>query len=98
MTPKRYLCSQLVALRCGGPPLTVNLEEIWESGAILESDHEIQHCALAELRCAGVSLYGRLTRAEKHDFGWRIEMEFSPLTPWSPERFRPDHLLDLTEL
>ena len=98
MIPKRYLCSQLVALRCGGTLLTVNLEEIWESGAILESDDEIPHCALAELRCAGVSLYGHLTRAEQHDFGWRIEMEFSPLTPWSPERFRPDHLLDLTDL
>jgi hypothetical protein len=98
LIPKRYLCSQLVALRCGGPSLTVNLEEIWENGAILESDEAIPLCSLAELHCGGVSLYGRLTRAEKHDFGWRFEMEFSPLTPWSPERFRPDHLLDLSGL
>jgi hypothetical protein len=98
LNPKRYLCSQLVALRCGGETRTVNLEEIWESGAIFETEEPVSSSGWAEFRCGGFTLCGRLTRTEPHEFGWRIEMEFSPLTPWSPERFRPDHLLDPSEI
>jgi hypothetical protein len=94
LNARRYLCSQLIELRCGGSSLTVNLEEIWETGAVLESDENVPTHVPADLQSGAVTLCGRLTTAEKHAFGWRLEMEFSPLTPWSPERFRPAHLLD----
>jgi hypothetical protein len=35
-----------------------------------------------------------VTRAEEHAFGWRLAFEFSPLTPWSIDHFRPEHLFD----
>ena len=96
--PRRYLCSQLVELRYSGNRLTANLEEIWESGAVLECEEAPLVDSQAELRCAGVMLCGRLTKVESHEFGHRVEMAFSPLTPWSPERFEPAHLLDPADL
>jgi len=98
MASPRYLCSELVELRCAGTSLIVNLEEIWESGAILEAEESSPTGVHADLRCGAITLSGRLTQAENHALGWRLEMEFSPLTPWSPELFRPEHLLDPSKL
>jgi hypothetical protein len=78
--------------------MTVNLEEIWETGAVLESEESAPTNVPADLHCGGATLCGRLLRAEKHAFGWRLEIEFSPLTLWSPERFRPEHFLDPSSL
>jgi len=36
-------------------------------------------------------------QVEQHEFGWRFEVEFSPMTPWDPAQFQPEHLLDLSE-
>ncbi len=94
----RYLCSQLAGLRCGEFEITVNLEEIWESGAVLECEEAPPEASHAELRCGSVTLFGSLRGVEQHAFGWRAEMEFSPLTPWSLDRFQPAHLLDPSEL
>jgi len=94
----RYLCSQLATLRCGQTARTVNLEEIWESGAVLECEEAPAADAQAELRCGAVTLWGRIRAIEPHEFGWRAEMDFSPLTPWSPALFEPAHLLDPTDL
>ena len=98
MSPRRYLCSQLVELRCGRNTLTANLEEIWESGAVLDCEEEPPAGSQAELRCGRALLCGRLKDIENHEFGWRVEMEFSPLTPWSPECFEPAHMLDPADL
>ena len=87
-----------MTLRCGEFSTIVNLEEIWESGAVLECEDEPPAGVPAEIRCQGVTLCGRLTKVEEHEFGWRAEMEFSPLTPWSPERFQPDHMLNPADL
>jgi hypothetical protein len=98
LIPRRYLCSHLVKLRCGADTLAVNLEEIWEAGAFVEADEPPISTGPAQLRCGSVTFCGSLERVERHAFGWRIEMSFSPLTPWSPERFEPDHMVDLSEL
>ena len=76
----------------------VNLEEIWEGGAVLESEEPAEGGAKAELRCATALFAGHINRVERHEFGWRLEMEFSPLTLWSPDRFQPEHLLDPSQL
>lgn len=73
----------------------VNLEEIQSGGAVLESDVQVPVGLLAELRSGDVFFAGKIVRADPHELGVRIEMEFSPLTPWSLEHFRPEHLLDL---
>lgn len=102
MTPQRFLCSQLVSLSeyssdTGGDRL-VNLEEIWSSGAILEAETAVTRGAMVELRCGPAVFGGRIVEVEAHEFGWRFEVEFSPETPWRPEDFRPEHLLDPSAL
>lgn len=98
MTSKRYLCSHLVSLRCGADVHMVNLEEIWQTGAVLEGEEPVIEGAPAEIRCGSVHLFGAITCVQEHSIGWRIEIEFSPLTPWSPDRFQPEHMLDLSAL
>lgn len=98
MEVPRYLCSQLVTLRWNGGAVIVNLEEIQAAGAVLESEVEVPLDSRVEIRCGSVYFEGTLTRSERHDSGFRVEVELSPLTPWSIERFRPEHLLDLSQL
>ena len=97
MSVQRYLCSELVPLRFGAVEKTVNLEEIWEMGAVFEAEEPVKKGARAEMRAGGVLFAGKVTRVDQHEFGWRFEVEFSPLTPWSVERFLPKHLLDVSE-
>ena len=76
----------------------VNLEEIWETGAVIESDEPLQMDSAVEIRCAPAFFAGRVIEVEKHEYGWRIELHFSPLTPWNPDKFRPQHMLDAAKL
>jgi len=94
MNAPRYLCSDLVTLRIGAAESTVNLEEIGRTGAAIESEDPIVDGVKVEVRCGSVFFCGKVTQVERHEFGWRVEIEFSPLTPWSPEQFRPLHMLD----
>jgi len=109
MNPQRYLCSQLVTLRNisrdstvnpganPGADLVANLEEIWESGAVLESEEPLEEGTKAEIRCGTAFFAGRIVQVEQHEFGWRLGVEFSPLTPWSIEKFQPQHLLNVSK-
>lgn len=96
--PKRFLCSQLVELRgnSGDSPAEsiVHLEEIWQTGAILESKIPVNGGAEVELKCGLVLFSARIVGLEPHEFGWRFEVEFSAATPWDPLEFQPNHLLD----
>jgi hypothetical protein len=90
----RYLCSDLVTLRIGAAESIVNLEEIGRDGAAIESEDPIVDGVRVEIRCGSVFFSGQVTPVGRHEFGWRVEIEFSPLTPWNPEHFRPRHMLD----
>ena len=72
----------------------MTLEEIGKNEAILEGDEAMPVGAQVSLQGDKSRFYGTITFAEQHEFGWRIGVEFSPLTPWSPETFLPEHLLD----
>lgn len=98
MEAPRYLCSQLVKLSWKEGAAIVNLEEIQTGGAVLESEVEVPVGLSAEIRCGNVFFAGKIIRADRHELGVRIEMEFSPLTPWSIERFHPEHLLDVSQM
>ncbi len=93
MKAQRYLCSELVALRIDSMNFFVNLEEIWRSGAVVESETPVEEGSGVEIRPGAVFFAGKAIRVERHEFGWRVEVEFSPLTPWNPEKFRPLHML-----
>ncbi len=90
----RYLCSQLATLTIDGHAQWVNIEEIWETGVILESEAGVTAGRQASLSVESASFQGHLNDVQQEEFGWRVEMEFSSETPWSPEQWRPDHLLD----
>jgi hypothetical protein len=102
MNSQRYLCSQLVALRNNSGDsavyLVANLEEIWETGAVIESEQPVKEGTNMEMRCGSALFAGRVVEVERHEFGWRLQVEFSPLTPWSLEKFEPEHLLNALEL
>jgi hypothetical protein len=76
----------------------VNLEEIWEAGAVLECEELLEPGSRIEMQGGGIRFHGVIKDVELHDFGCRVEVEFSPLTPWTRERFTPKHLLSLDEL
>ena len=81
-------------MRIGAAESTVNLEEIGRDGAAIESEDPVADGVGVEVRCGSVFYSGKVTSVEQHEFGWRAEIEFSPLTPWSLEQFRPRHMLD----
>jgi hypothetical protein len=98
MNPHRFLCSHLVVLRNNSAESIVNLEEIWEIGAVLESETAVEEGSRVEIRAGKAFFAGRIVRVEAHEIGWRFEVEFSPMTRWNPEEFQPAHLLDASEL
>jgi hypothetical protein len=94
MSAPRYLCSELVGLRIDLKESTVNLEEIGSDGATLESEDPVAQGVRVEIRCGSALFAGKVIEVERHEFGWRVEVEFSPHSRWSPEQFRPRHMLD----
>ena len=98
MSFPRYLCADLVELRSSSGDSVVNLEEIWINGAVLDAEEPLEEGANVEIRCRTAFFEARIVQVEQHEFGWRCEVEFSPDTPWNPERFQPQHLLDVSEL
>ena len=94
--PARYLCSDLVTLRIKSVDSIVNLEEIWREGAMLECEDPVEDGAVVQMRCSSACFAGRAIKIERHEFGWRVEVEFSPLTPWNQEKFQPRHMLDVS--
>ena len=91
MRETRYLCSHLIRLKQRDGESTVNLETIWTGGATVEAETALAVGEAIELRCGGVNFTGSVTEVERHEFGWRAEIRFSPETPWTIEAFRPDH-------
>ena len=99
MAAPRYLCSQLITVSSDDLATIANLEGIDETRVLLESEEEIPAGAVIEIRC-GNQFYAdvTVTRATRHGYGWTVEGELSPLTPWTPAHFRPEHLTDVPEM
>jgi hypothetical protein len=92
---KRFLCSDLVVLSIDGQARFVNLEEIWRTGAVVDSEDGAAPAAAAELRAGTVALKVSVERVERHEYGYRVELRFSDVE-WTPELFTPAHLTDLS--
>jgi len=76
----------------------VNLEEIHETGCVVESETALPEGADVELRCGRVCLEGKIEKTEEHDFGFRTVVSFCHGSTWSLALFRPEHLLDLSAM
>jgi hypothetical protein len=94
----RYLCSHLVVLIVGDRDQCVNLEEIWESGAVVECEEAVVTGVSADILADDIVFSGRVIAVERHEFAWRAEIAFCAHTLWSMERWRPEHSLDPQEL
>lgn len=85
-------------LRRRAGEIIVNLEEIWERGAVVEAEEALDSGESVQVRAGTAHFSGHITSVERHEFGWRCAVEFSPLTPWSEEAYRPEHLFDPEKL
>ena len=94
---KRFLCSDLAILSVDGEARYVNLEEIWRTGAVVESEEDAPMGACVALRSCGITLKADVERVEEHEYGYRIEIRFRN-REWTPELFKPAHLTDLTAI
>lgn len=94
MAATRILCSQLVRLVAGGREQWVNLEEIWENGALLECEEVVAPAISARVYAESHAYSGRVAAVEQHEYGWRVEVEFSPITRWNPAEWMPEHAFE----
>jgi hypothetical protein len=98
MDSRHYLCSELVTLRTHIGESVVNLEEIWLDGALFECEMPFEEGSHVDFR-GGQALYsGTVKHVEQHEFGWRVEVALSPLTPWQADQFKPEHMLDVSQI
>ena len=99
MTEKRYMCSDLFRMRgTGGWTGWANLEEIWGSGAVLDSETPIAVGQKLLLRKKPGKLWAAVTDCSEYEFGYRVELKFLFDYVWTPKVFEPDHLLDPTQI
>ena len=94
MAVNRYLCSELITIARPQGKAIVNLEEIWETGAFFEAESAIDPGETIDLLAREKVFRGQVKNVEHHEFGWRVEMEFSPPVRWTVDDFRPQHMLD----
>jgi len=98
MSTPRYLCSHLVRLRADDREQWVNLEEIWSDGAVLECEEKVAENALVRISSEDQLFVGTVTGVKQNEIGWTVEVALSPQTPWSIEKWLPEHALDPAKL
>lgn len=99
----RCLCSELVTVRWQDAfgrrhEVVANLGEIWEEGAVLESEVPVRSDTLVRIESHAVELEGRVARCAADFMGYRIEVAFPEECRWSRERYEPQHFLDPRDL
>ena len=98
MDSPRYLCSQLVRLLAGDREQWAVLGEIWETGAVLDCEEAVADGLPVGILADDVTFSGRVAAVKQYEFGWQVEVRFSPLTPWRIERWQPEHALNPAKL
>jgi hypothetical protein len=94
------LCSEILHLRLQsragcGRELTVNLEEIWSSGALFLTDVPIRPFTPLRFAGGGCEFRGQaIARTLLRGLGYFIEMQFHPGYAWSEQKYRPKHLFN----
>lgn len=76
--------------------MTVNLEEISETSALLLSEYRIAPGTHLDIRCQTHHLHGVVEAAEEDEvlgYFLRIRLDFD--SRWSEQWFKPEHLLTL---
>ena len=99
----RFLCSDLVTL-CwqegaqGERRETVVLENISASGACVQAEISVPESTSVRLVCRKAEFYGCVRSCYWRDDGYFIGIAFDAHSKWSKARFKPEHLLDPSEV
>jgi hypothetical protein len=94
------MCSQILSLHMQSREgreckLKVNLEEIWSSGALFQTDVPIRPFTSVWFAVGGSEFRGQvITRELVAGLGYFIEMRFHPSCLWSEHKYRPKHLFN----
>jgi hypothetical protein len=98
----RYLCSDLVTLcwKEGADERrdTVVLENISASGACVQAEISVPESANVRLVCGKAELHGCVRSCYWRDDGYFIGIAFDAHSRWSKAKFKPEHLLDPSEV
>lgn len=99
-TQLRMLCSELLCLHVESAPgvrqkIRANLEEIWTSGAILQTDSPIPPLSRVWFSRHGNRFLGRAGSISfLPGLGHFIEMQFEAGSRWFEQSYRPKHMLN----
>ncbi len=99
----RYLCSDLVTL-CWQEGAqsehseTVVLENISASGACVQAEISVPESVSVRLACGKAEFHGRVRFCYWRDDGYFIGIAFDAHSKWSKAKFKPEHLLDPSEV
>jgi len=102
-TEPRYLCSDLVTL-CwqesaqGERKEAVVLENISVSGACVQAEISVPNSASVRLVCGQAEFHGCVRFSYWRDDGYFIGIAFDAHSKWSKAKFKPEHLLDPSEV
>ena len=97
---KGVMCSEILTLHLQSrerpeSKLKVNLEEIWSSGALFQTDLPIRPCTPAWFAAGGCEFRGQvIARTLCTGIGYFTEMRFHPSCRWSEHKYRPKHLFN----
>lgn len=99
----RLLCAELVELcwldENGRPQRRVaNLEDISLSGVCLQIEGTIPSGTPVSVRYGDGELFGSVRYCRFEGLGYFVGVELAENCKWSSQHFRPEHLLDPTEL
>jgi hypothetical protein len=92
------MCSEILSLRLQSREgrecrLKVNLEEIWSSGALFQTEVAIPPFTSVWFAVGGCEFRGQVIARELFiGLGYFIEMRFHPGCLWSEHKYRPKHL------
>jgi hypothetical protein len=93
-TENRLWCSELIRVRVGRREIGANLEDISPSGACVQTEEPLKQGARVSLLLGQRRWAGRVRYTLHNDIGYFAGIEFDGDPKWSPEAFRPGHMLD----
>jgi len=101
--PNRVLCSELVELTWTGltgcqEHAVANMEEIWRTGATLDTEQALPEAGEVGLRLGSEELQARVLYCQQTLAGYRVGLQFLGSNQWNPERFVPAHAVELGSL
>jgi hypothetical protein len=104
----RHTCSELVSVELhtaegSSEQLVAILEDISETGARLQLDRPIPAESRIRILCSNCEAHceflGQVVESRFQDeLGYFAEVVFHPGTEWTPKKYKPQHMLDLSTL